>query len=378
VNGPSDAYACSVLEGPDSLTALEWAELHARSPGAYVSEGVDWAELCWRSWAGRSRAKLLCLVVRRDTRLVATLPLVVSRHGPFRIAKPLACMTTEYFPLLTDPAAEAPAIWKAMTGKFRHLTNVDAILLPNVRDEGAVAFLEAAPSVRRTGSVPSLFLSRSAFGSWDSYWAERSNRVKSNVRRGRGRLQKLGELTFEELTDPDARRAAWRWMISQKRDWLVRKGLQHPFIPTSAFSRFTEATLGISGPTGRRAIFVLKLNGELLAAELVNIDRTRVELFVCTYDPSFSQYAPGNVLRHEVVRWAFAQGLDYDWRLGDEDYKRDWACRTAAANTYVLARNLRGGVFAVYLAARTQVANHTPGALRSAVRKLLRSPAAIA
>src|SRR5262249_20852095 len=159
-------------EGPDSLTALEWAELHERSPGALVSEGVEWADLCWRSYPGRSRARRLCLVVRRDTRLVATLPLVVSRRGPFRIAKPPACMTTEYCPLLTDPSADTLAIWKAMTGKIRHLTSVDAILLPNVHDEGAVAFLEGAPSVRRTDSVPSFFLSRSAFGSWDSYWAE--------------------------------------------------------------------------------------------------------------------------------------------------------------------------------------------------------------
>jgi CelD/BcsL family acetyltransferase involved in cellulose biosynthesis len=370
-------YECSLVWGADSLTALraEWADLHGRAPSAYLSEGVDWAHVCWRTCAAPGSTRLLCLVVRRGLQLAAILPLIVSRRGLFRTAWPLACVTTEYCSLLTDPAADARGVWTAIEGGIRSLATVDAIVLPNVRDDAPLAaFLKGSPGVRETDSIPVRFLSRSAFDSWDSYCDQRPNGVKSIVNRGRRRLNRLGEVRFEDLTDLGARRAAWNWMVSHKRDWLVRKGLYHAFLPTEEYARFTEATLDISAPTGRRAIFALTVNGELVAAELANIDRQRVEAFVCSYDPAFSWYSPGNIMREEVVRWAYAHGLDYDWRLGGEAFKLDWASHTAMASTYVLARNRRGWLFGAYLAARTRLAYRTPTGLRAKIRSILRSP----
>jgi len=247
------------------------------------------------------------------------------------------------------------------------------VLLPNVRDEFArAALLKSAPGVLEIDRVPVRFLQRSAFASWDSYWNHLPHRARSNVKRARHRMSQLGEIRFEELTAPEARHAAWDWMVSHKRDWLVRKGLDHAFIPSDAYWRFTRATLDMSSPIGRRAIFALKLNGDLVAADLVNIDRRRVELYVCAYDPAFARCAPGNILRQEEVSWAFANGLDFDWRLGDEPFKADWASDATTANTYVLARNRRGHLFGAYLGLRTSLAHRTPHRLRGPIRMILR------
>lgn len=371
----SGPYECGLVEGAHSLQALraEWVDLHRRSPSAYVSDGVDWAHVCWRAGAATGR-HLLCLVVRRGTQLAAILPLVVSRQGLFRTARPLACETTEYCPLLTDPRADAMGIWTAIAGAVRSLTALDAIVLPNVRDDAALtAFLRRAPRVVETDSFTTHFVRRSAFGSWEDYWDQLPQVMKSNVERRRRRLNELGEVRFEELTEPGARCAAWDWMIAHKRDWLVRKDLDHAFIPTEEYSRFTEATLEIATPTGRRAIFALKLNGRLVAAELDNVDQRRVEGFVCTYDPAYARYAAGQLLRKEVVRWAFEHGLDFDWRLGGEAFKREWASHSAMASTYVLPRNRRGRLFGAYLAARTSLAYRAPQGLRARIRGILRS-----
>lgn len=376
MNWPGGTYKCSLVGGADSLTALgaEWADLHRRSPGAYLSDGVDWARVCWRTRAAPGGKRLMCLVVRRGAQLAAILPLVVSRHGLFRIARPLACETTEYCPLLIDPSAEPLGVWTALAGAIRNLASVDAVVLPNVRDDAALAgFLKGASRIVATDSFPTHFVSRAAFGSWDSYWDQLPQAMKSNVERRRRRLNELGDIRFEELTDHGARRAALRWMIAHKRHWLVRKGLDHAFIPTEDYSRFMEATLDISAPTGRRAIFALKLNGKLVAAELDNVDRRRVEGFVCTYDPGFARYAPGQLLRKEMVRWAFAHGLDFDWRLGEETFKLEWASHSSRASSYVLARNERGRLFGRYLAARTWLAYRTPAGLRGKIRGMLRS-----
>jgi CelD/BcsL family acetyltransferase involved in cellulose biosynthesis len=376
VNWSGVPYECSLVAGPDSLAKLRviWDELLERARDARLSEGADWAEVCWRARPASAGKRLLALVVRHGTHAVAILPLVVERRGLFRVARPLACRTTEYSPLLVDPSADVQRVWSALADGVRDLAAVDAIVLPYVRDDGALTpALRAAPGVVETDAILNRFLRRTAFDSWERYRDRLPNQVKSNLKRARRRLGQLGELRFEELTAPEDRRAAWRWMLCAKRAWLARKGLDHVFIPTEDYARFMEATLDIAAPAGRRAIFALKLDGALVAAELVNVDRRRVELFVCTYDPAYAQHAPGNVLREEVVRWAFAHGLDYDWRLGDEPYKQDWASDASMARTYVLGRNRRGRLFAAYMAAHTWLAYRTPKRLRARIRALLRS-----
>ncbi|HEX7885995.1 MAG TPA: GNAT family N-acetyltransferase [Phenylobacterium sp.] len=301
------------------------------------------------------------------------LPLVIWRQGAVRTARPLACETTEYCPLLTDPSADVLAVWTAIADGVRDLKAVDAVILPYARDDAAlVPFLRGASRVIQTDSFPNHFVSQSAFGCWENYWKQLPRGMRSNLGTRQRRLNELGEVLFEELTDPDASRAAWRWMVDNKRDWLVRKGLDHAFIPTQDYFRFMEATLGVSGPTGRRGIFVLKLDGELMAAELVNVDRRRMEAFIATYDQRFARYGPGQLLRKELLHWAFARGLDFDWRLGDDAYKLEWASHRAVARTYVLPRNLRGWLFGAYLAERTRLAYRTPACLRSKIRGMLK------
>jgi CelD/BcsL family acetyltransferase involved in cellulose biosynthesis len=369
------AYACSPVWGPESLTALrdEWADLHRRAPWAYVTEGFEWALLSWRACAASDGKRLVCLVVRHGAQLVAILPLVVSRQGLFRTARPLACQTTEYCPLLADPSADAFGIWAALVGAIRNLAVLDAVVLPHVRDDAPLAaFLKSTPRVFETNRTPLRYLSRSAFDTWESYWDHMPKELKRHVRRRRRDLSKLGDVRFEDLTDPGAIREAWKWIVAQKRDWLVRKAQDHAFIPTEEYVRFVEATLDISAPTGRRAIFALTLNGEFVAAELANVDRRRVEAFISTYDPAFSRYGVGNLLREDATRWAFARGLDFDWRLGGESYKSNWASHTATASTYVLARSRRGQMFGAYLTAHTWLANRTPGRLRAKIRGVFR------
>jgi CelD/BcsL family acetyltransferase involved in cellulose biosynthesis len=365
-------FECECVQSGDRLAPfeLEWAALQARAPAARLSDSVEWARCCWGEGLP---GKPLHLVVRRQGQAIAILPLLVRREGLFNVARPLACPTTEYCPLLMAAAAEPAGVVTAMTRAISGLSAIDAVVLPNVRDDLArAALLKSGLQVREIDRRPVQFLQTSAFADWEAYRDQLSRRVRTNLKRSRRRLSQLGELRFEELADPDARRAAWAWMVSRKRDWLVRKGLDSAFIPSDAFARFTQATLEISSPVGRRSIFALKLNGQLVAADLVNIDRARVEMFVCTYDPAFADCAPGNVLRDAEVGWAFANGLDFEWRLGDEAYKADWASHTTTANTYVLARNRRGQLFGAYLELRTLLAYSTPTRLRARIRNILR------
>jgi CelD/BcsL family acetyltransferase involved in cellulose biosynthesis len=271
-----------------------------------------------------------------------------------------------------DPSADTLGIWSAIADRIGQLSKVDAVVLPHVRDCDPLApFLRRAPHVVETNSFAAPLLQRSVFGCWETYWNQIPPTLRSNLNRRMRRLSELGEFRFEELTDNRRMRAAWAWILSHKRDWLARKGLDHAFIPTNGYSRFIEATLDISGPTGRRAVFALTLNGEFVAATLVNVDRRRVEGVVRAYDPAFAKFGPGQLLTKELVQWAFAHGLDVDFRIGNEDYKREWASHTTLGSTYVLPRNLNGQLFGAYFALRTWVAQKLSPGWRGMVRLML-------
>jgi CelD/BcsL family acetyltransferase involved in cellulose biosynthesis len=376
VNWTGGTYEGVALEGTESFRALReaWRRLESLSDDVRVSETFDWARVCAeaRRWNGAER--LVSLAVRRGGQVAAILPLVVSRAGPVRSARPLACETTEYCPVLLDPAADPRQVWAALEAQVRALPDLDVLFLASLREDAALAgVVKDGPGSTAVNPLPAPYLRRSAFGSWESYWAQRSNQVRTNVSRGRKRLERQGEIRFEELTDPEERRAVWRWMVANKREWLSKKGLYNQFVFRDDYPGFIEATLDVDGPSGRRAIFVLKLDGRVIAAELSNVDRRRVEVFVLCYDAEFGACAPGNLLRREVLAWAFERGLDYDWRLGGEAYKFEWASDSIRASTHVLALSARGRLFVAYLATRAWLARRASGRARAKVRAALRS-----
>lgn len=367
-------YACSVVEDVADFVALEaeWDALHSASKDGYLAQGFDWARVCLDKAARPRGARLCCAVLRRHGRLAGLLPLIVSRRGVSRVARPLASPTNEYCPLLFGASVDVGGALKAVWTELGRRRDVDAVLLTHLRDDSDLgAWVRDCPQATWIRSLPAPYLTRSDFESWERYEEQLSHKVQTNLRRNWRRIRQLGEVSFEELTDPAELQAAWDWMVLQKRKWLARKGLENPWIPSDDYLRFIAATLGDHGRAGRRSIFALKLNGQLVAAELVNIDRRRVEMFVVTYDPAFGQSAPGNLLRGEVLRWAFAQGLDYDWRVGGDAYKSEWANHSCEAATYVLALNIRGRVFSAYVAGRRWFAERMPGNLRAKLRSLI-------
>jgi CelD/BcsL family acetyltransferase involved in cellulose biosynthesis len=241
-----------------------------------------------------------------------------------------------------------------------------------VRDDSVLgSWLQDCPVATWIKSTPTFLVRRSGFRDWESYRDQLPHKVQSNLRRNWKRIRQLGEVKFEELTDPAEVQAAWRWMVLHKREWVARKGLPSTYIPFDDYFRFIGATLDIDGHAGRRGIFALKLDGQLIAAELVDVDRRRVEMHVTVYDAALAQCAPGNLLRGEVLRWAFARGLDYDLRWGADAYKSEWANHTSDAATYVLALNMKGRTFAAYSAFRRWTVERTPDALRAKIRFLL-------
>jgi CelD/BcsL family acetyltransferase involved in cellulose biosynthesis len=375
MDATNSPYRCSIVTDLAGLMALEteWNALHAASREAYLSDGFDWARLCWDLIGEQPGRGLFCAVLRRHSQLVAIWPLTVSRKGIWRLARGLTSQATEYCPFLVHPAADPESVWTTFCREFEGRGDVDALLLPYVHENSSLGrCLSKAADSRRLYSLPALFLRRADFADWKSYFASLPHNVQVHQRRDWRRLDQLGHVEFVDVSDPAERQAVWTWMVARKREWLVRRGLRSPSISSDSYVRFVAGTLDVFAEGDGRRIFALKLNGAVIAAELINVDRAGVEVFVLTFDEAFARCAPGNLLREKVVRWAFERGLDYDWRLGAESYKQIWANHVAQATSYVLPVTRRGKFFASYAVARQRVAERTPGALRVRIAALLR------
>lgn len=369
-------YQCTIVTDVAGFTALEaeWKALHEASPRAYLSDGFDWARLSWDFIGAKRGRRLFCAVLRHNSQLVAVLPLTVSRTGIWRMASPLTSETSEYCPFLVHPAADLDGVWTTIWREFERRGDVDALLLHAVREDGPLGrCLSKVAGSRRLSSLPAPFLRRAEFKDREDYFARLPHRVRVKQGVSWRRLHRLGQVEFQEVSDPAERQAVWAWMVSNKREWLVRRGLRNDWFTSESYARFVAATLDMFEESGCRRIFTLKLDGAVIAAELASIDRAHVEVFVMTFDETFSRCAPGNLLREKVVGWAIEQGLDYDWRLGGESYKKMWASHVAQATCYGLALTPRGKLFVRYAVARRWVAQRTPDRLRARVAWLLRA-----
>ena len=118
---------------------------------------------------------------------------------------------------------------------------------------------------------------------------------------------------------------------------MARTGRDNDFIARSRIlARWRSPRWGAS----REALvmFALKLDGRVVVVE----DRRRGTTFASKasskrQDRSFAEHSVGSIAQLECLKWCQARGLAYDFRIGDEDYKRMWATNDRPATTYQLA-----------------------------------------
>jgi CelD/BcsL family acetyltransferase involved in cellulose biosynthesis len=331
---------------PARLPALreEWEALWARTPGAHASQGFDWCVTGWQTTATPRGRTLAVLVLREAGRATLIWPLTLRRRLWARIAMPLGAESTEYDPALIEPGADAPARLAAAWAFLRAELRADAICVPFVRPDSAMHGAIADLGLRgRTETLPAPFV---AWGgqSWQDYMRGRSGNLRTGIARRRRRLAERGALAFTRLTDPAAIAPVIDWALRQKSGWMSRKTLDNDFIREAVYRRFLAIQAAAPGAAGQLAVFTLTLDGALVAAKIGTLDGTRYEGFITAHDPAFASFSPGQLILADTLAWCHARGLDYDFRIGTEAYKAEWATASVALTTHNLSLTARGAL----------------------------------
>ncbi len=331
-----------LLRSVAELDALadEWDALTARCPGYYVSQTREWAAAAWHQVAAPRGRTLCCLTVQAQGRLVAVWPLVTERHGSLNVVRPLGPEASEYCTPLVEPGADESTrtqqLWRAAARLG------DLVLLPNVRADSTLSGLLGRAGWWRAPdlSAPAPFIARRDYADWATYSRKNlSASLRQNLRRVRRRLAEKGSFTLS-AEDPTRSAPLIDWLLDSKKRWLDSEGLHNDWIGRRDYRDFLAALAErANSPV---VLFALKVEGTPIAVKLATVDPARLESHIDVYDQDWSFCAPGKLINEHCVQWAFERGLDFDLRVGDEPYKREWAPLSCATTTWYIATSWRG------------------------------------
>jgi hypothetical protein len=197
---PSSGYRVVEVNDIHELAnyRLAWEALLAQSPYSNYFQTLDWLMVFWQHFGEGCRLRVLVVQARGKT--IGFLPLVerteASKVGPIRVLNyPLHDWGSFYGPIGPNPTAtllaglghisRTPRDWDVLELRW-----IDEDLADRGRTFRA---LEAKGFTSYRGQwSESAIIDLTADGGWDAYWASRTSKWRTNVRRNERRLTEMG------------------------------------------------------------------------------------------------------------------------------------------------------------------------------------------
>jgi CelD/BcsL family acetyltransferase involved in cellulose biosynthesis len=306
--------------GPLDPLLPEWERLFAADDEATPFSSAEWARAWWPHWSGSSAA--FVVTVRDGGRLVGLAPLVLARRGPFRVLTELGRPPSNYWDVLSEPAARAEVGTAVMSELAARRSEWHALLLGGVREGSATerAVLASGMRVRRRKPTPYPGIELPA--SFEEYLAGLPRKRRKDLRRHLRRLED-GRLELRRVRDPsDVRAAMDRWQDIRVRWWTQRGKRMDPEHASARFLGFMREAMALMVPRGLADVWELRHDGEVVGVEVNLADRRTYYSWMGAYDPAVSNLGLGKLAIAESIRESIAAGRAYyDLMVGDEDYK---------------------------------------------------------
>lgn len=310
---------------PGKLVSLDPAVAEAWESLAEGTGAVPFARPGWvAAWAAAAGAEVTPLVLRPGDHLTGLLPLVRRRGGT------LATPTDWHTPVFAAVAASGTDLDDLVSELARlgspgiRVDFVDragatcAALIKGLREAGYRVDL------RPRMWSPYIDLTMG----WEAYEGTLTAKKRSDMRRRQRRLSERGRVAVDVhdgRTDLEGLLA--EGFAVEGAGWKGRAGTA---IASSARTRrlYTEAARWAAQRGWLRLAF-LRVGGRAIAFDYcLQVDGFHY-LLKTGYDPGFASFAPGNLLRREMIRNAFAEALQaYEFAGAEEPWKQEWTATT--------------------------------------------------
>ena len=334
----------------DALAPV-WDAVAAESGQTSPFQSHSWFACCWHATPPDRQPE--ALVVEDAAGPVGFVPLVRWKgdlHGvPTRFAGLLHAPDTPFVDWLAVGPPE-PIIDAVMKDLARR-TDWDVLALAglpatSVTVKALEAWLPGRFRWQHTGVLrsPTLVVS----GTWDDFWAGKSQRFKKTIRHVANRLAKAGTVTVEEHREvrPDGPVFA-EFLDVSRRSWKAPRQVAVATMPGMA--DFFGTLTGCASVRGWLRLWILRLDGRAVATEYQLEDHGRVQALRAEFDASLpEELSPGTHLNVEIARALFARSgvYEYDMGPGENEYKSRW---TSDGHDTVSMRIYRPGTYGAAL-----------------------------
>jgi CelD/BcsL family acetyltransferase involved in cellulose biosynthesis len=355
---PADTNASVTLELREELASLEpeWTAFQ-HTAACTVFQTFEWLTK-WQQHVGNFRGTRPAIVLGRDASgaLLFILPLAIETRGSIRRLTWLGSDLCDYnAPLI------ARDFWRHI-GDFTALWREAQQLLqghPRLRFD----FVDLQKMAETVGGERNPLLSLSTRrnassahvatlgGSWDEFYkTKRSSETRKKERKQLRRLGELGDVRFIDVSDKGEIGRTIETLMQQKSKTFARMGVEDLFARPGYRAFWLDVTATLRGVTH---VSRLDVGSTIAATSLGLTHRGCYYLVLSSYhDGEVMRFGPGRAHLHELLRHAIEQGMrDFDFTIGDEPYKRDWADVEVRLYDHLQAATLRGAVVVAMISA---------------------------
>lgn len=298
-----DIAAWGRLAAQSFLAAPGWALPFNR---AFAPEAETWVHL-----------------LRFEDRLVAALPL--SLHGWIRHWSNPINEHVPYQPLALDP--DVPGAAREVVDHLLSSAEVFELSVVQLHARATQLLLDAAASKGALMLLRPLALGDSALsleGGFEAVLSRLPRGLQRDFRQGSRRLSESGRLTFERIDGgPDLFACFEECLNLEAAGWKGHQG--DPIKADLRTDRFYRSVTDEASRAGALALYLLRLDGRLIAFEYCLRHGGRIDLLKISYDPAFAHRSPGTVLRGHILRAECERGDIHSYHLGrPSEWKLRW------------------------------------------------------
>ncbi|HVZ15072.1 MAG TPA: GNAT family N-acetyltransferase [Bauldia sp.] len=330
--------------------AAEWRAFETIADGT-AFQTYEWLSK-WQRHIGARNGTKPAIVVGRDAggQLEFLLPLAVEPVGMARRLTWLGSALCDYNgPLLAPGCSQRlgdgfPQLWRQILALVRANPQLRFDYIDLSKMTEAVGSQRNPFFSLRVEANPSGAHVATLGGDWEAFYAER--RSGATRKKERKQLKQLGEhgaIRFASVHDPKDAERILDILIHQKSRSFARLGVHNAF----ALPGYRDFYLDVvSDPSLGAMVHLSHLDvGDLVAASGLGLRfGGSYYLILSSYDDGpISRLGPGRAHLHELMRFAIGEKLArFDFTIGDEAYKSDWADVLVRPHDHLAGVTLRG------------------------------------
>jgi len=346
------------IANTDEFLGIEgvWNRVLSQSEADTVFLTWEWISNWWKTYGAEKQLRVV-LVTDDVGETIGIAPLYLRTR---RIMKGISLremsligtgedVSPDYLDFIILKGREEESV-RAILASLAAVGDWDVLNITDMREDSRIAalILDAAPEIgleartKGCATCPYILLP----GSWEEFLAGLSKNTRYNVKRRIRNLERDFIVKFHLWNEQETVPAAMERLALLHTNRWAERGTSRSFV-SDEYCSFHQSVASDFAKKEWLHLSCLELNGEIVGMYYDYLYNDKVFYYQAGFDPAFSKYSPGLVLRAYVIRKGIEDGVrEIDLLKGAYNFKYIWTARSRSTITVSVGRhNLAGRMF---------------------------------